>query len=92
MHDRNMNLFYFEDIKLFLLKTQTRTSTHVLHPIGEMATALYSVTSQHNVGINIKINLSLNSHFAIIQQHPIHGLDGAICSLLRLKVNKAVAF
>lgn len=35
---------------------------------------------------------SFNSHFPIIQQHPIHGVNGPVCSLMSLKVNKAIAF
>lgn len=31
-------------------------------------------------------------HFSVIEQHPVHGLDGSICCLFSLKVNKAVAF
>ena len=31
-------------------------------------------------------------HFAIIQQHAIHGLNGTVGSLLCLKVHKAIAF
>lgn len=30
-------------------------------------------------------------HLAVIEEHPIHGLNGPSCCLLSLKMNKAVA-
>lgn len=30
-------------------------------------------------------------HLAVIEEHPIHGLDGPSCCLLSLKMNKAMA-
>jgi len=32
-----------------------------------------------------------HSHFAVVQQHAVHLLDGSICSILGLKVHKCVA-
>lgn len=30
-------------------------------------------------------------HLLVVEQHPIHGLDGPSCCLMSLKVNKAIA-
>lgn len=52
---------------------------------------LYSF-SQVTFLTNLFGSFRIYSHFPIIEQHPVHGVDGSVCSLVGLKVNESVAF
>lgn len=88
-------------------RTKLYCKRAVLKPIRCKCTHLHSVTVYTSLFLLCNLYLkvvshptrpdptrspSMHSHFSVIQQHPVHGVDGPVRSLLSLKVDKAVAF